>query len=123
MAGDRESEISAPKRLLRSAGRPVTDYIDRRFEDLHRHVDHRADALSQRIDLLQAEVERIGSSARFEMLTDTAASLQELTETIQRFADRFADRAGEVADSFAALLSRAEEIEARADDEDGCGTP
>jgi len=89
----------------------MTAYFDRRFEDLHRHVDHRADALSQRIDALQAEVERIGSSARLERLSDTAAALEDLTETIRRFADRFAERSTEVAEAFSDLLGRAETLE------------
>ena len=119
MTGDRESEVSAPRRVLRSAVRPVTSYFDRRFEDLHRHVDHRADALTQRIDALQAEVERIGSSSTFETLAGTATALADLTDTIRRFADRFADRAGEVADAFSELLSRAEAMEGGAVDDAG----
>ncbi|MCZ7531691.1 MAG: hypothetical protein M5U31_15965 [Acidimicrobiia bacterium] len=111
MADDREPETSAPKRLARYVGRPVTGYLDRRFEDLHHHVDHRADALGQRIDMLQAEVERLGNSARFETLAATVAGLEDLTETIRRFADRFADRTGEVADAFSELLSRAENLD------------
>jgi len=118
VADESDSEISAPGRLLKSAGRPVTRYLDRRFADLHDHVDHRADTIMQRIDALQAEIERIGSSARFEMLEGTVAALEDLTETIRRFADRFADRAGEVADAFSDLLARAEALEGRASDGD-----
>lgn len=111
MGDEREPGASAPKRLLRSAGRPLTGYFDQRFADLHRHVDHRADALEHRIDALQAEVERIGSGEQIGKLAETTAALQELTETIRRFADRFADRAGEVAEAFAELLARAERLD------------
>lgn len=114
MGEDREPGGSAPQRALRSLGRPLTGYFDQRFGDLHRHVDHRADALGQRIDALRAEVERIGSSERFETLAETTTALRELTETIRRFADRFADRAGEVADAFAELLARAERLDGAA---------
>ncbi len=111
MGDDREPETSAPERLLRKAGRPVTGYLDRRFEDLHRHVDHRADALAQRIDALQAEVEKMGSSERFEALAGTVAGLEDLTETIRRFAERFSERTGEMADAFSELLVRAEALD------------
>ncbi len=111
---DKTGAPAAPRRLLRSAARPVTGYLDQRIGDLHRHVDHRADLLEQRIEELRDEVRRVGSAERLDALAQTAESLQELTDTIRRFAERFAGQAGEVADAFAELLERAGRIEAGA---------
>ena len=109
---DKTGAAAAPRRLLRSAAKPVTGYLDQRIGDLHRHVDHRADVLEQHIEALRDEVRRVGSSERLDALAQTAQALQELTDTIRLFAERFAGQAGEIADAFAELLDRAGCLEA-----------
>jgi ABC-type transporter Mla subunit MlaD len=87
---------------LRSATRPVTQYFDQRFADLHQHVDHRLDAIEQRLDRLEATLANLPGVARIEAAADKADRFDELTARLDRFAEEFASRAERIAAAYEA---------------------
>jgi ABC-type transporter Mla subunit MlaD len=92
-----------PKRLsFRSATKPITDYFDRRFTDLHQHLDHRLDELEARLDRLEALVGGLDGAQRVEAAAAKADRFDELSRRLQRFADEFAARAERIASAYEA---------------------
>jgi hypothetical protein len=106
-----------PRRLsLRSATRPITEYFDKRFTDLHRHLDHRLDVIEQRLERIEDALGRLGAlgaSATGASATggaaesaseagDKAARFEELSARLERFADEFATRAERIAEAYEA---------------------
>jgi ABC-type transporter Mla subunit MlaD len=92
-----------PRRLsLRTATKPVTDYFDRRFADLHQHVDHRFDALEARLDRLEALVGGLDGAARVERAAEKADRFDELSARLERFAAEFTTRAERIANAYEA---------------------
>lgn len=86
-----ERRRSATERALRGAASPVLGYFDRRFQDLHDHLDDRA-ALEQ----LAAALRRELSQTRADVAADTD-TIAELAFTLERFADLFTMRMEELA--------------------------
>lgn len=96
-----------PRRLsLRSATRPVTDYFDRRFTDLHAHLDHRLDALEARLDRLEGLVGGLDGARRVEAAAEKADRFDELHARLERFAEEFATRAERIAAAYEAAAAR-----------------
>jgi ABC-type transporter Mla subunit MlaD len=96
-----------PRRLsLRSATKPVTDYLDRRFADLHQHLDHRLDALEARLDRLETLVGGLDGATRVEAAAEKADRFDELSARLERFADEFAQRAKRIAEAYEASAPR-----------------
>ena len=92
-----------PRRLsLRSATRPITEYFDRRFTDLHQHLDHRLDVIEERLDRLEAALGGLHNLERVAAAADKADNFDELSARLQRFADEFATRAERIAEAYEA---------------------
>jgi ABC-type transporter Mla subunit MlaD len=92
-----------PRRLsLRSATRPITEYFDRRFTDLHQHLDHRLDVIEERLDRLEAALGGLHNLERVAAAADKADHFDELSARLQRFADEFATRAERIAEAYEA---------------------
>jgi hypothetical protein len=92
-----------PRRLsLRSATRPITEYFDRRFTDLHQHLDHRLDVIEERLDRLEAALGGLHNLERVADAADKADRFDELSARLQRFADEFATRAERIAEAYEA---------------------
>jgi hypothetical protein len=86
-----ERRRSAAERALRGAASPFLGYFDRRFQDVHDHLDDRP-ALEQ----LAAEFRRELSQTRADVAADTD-TIAELAFTLERFADLFTMRMEELA--------------------------
>jgi hypothetical protein len=82
---------SAAKRALVSAAGPLVGYFDRRFQDLHDHLDDQP-----RLDRLAAELRDELNRTRTEVAAD-ADTIVELSFTLERFADLFTTRMEEIA--------------------------
>jgi ABC-type transporter Mla subunit MlaD len=96
-----------PRRLsLRSATRPVTDYFDRRFADVHTHVDHRLDALEARLDRLEELVGGLDGAARVQAAAEKADRFDQLSARLERFAGEFVTRAERIAAAYEAARPR-----------------
>jgi hypothetical protein len=92
-----------PRRLsLRSATRPITEYFDRRFTDLHQHLDHRLDVIEARLDRLEAALGGVESAQRVTAAAEKADRFDELSARLERFADEFAARAERIAEAYEA---------------------
>jgi hypothetical protein len=94
--GGPEGRRSAAKRALRGAASPFVGYFDRRFQDVHEHVDRQP-----RLDQLAADLRRELSQTRADVAADTD-TIAELAFTLERFADLFTMRMEELAGEFAA---------------------
>jgi hypothetical protein len=100
---------SRTKRTLRRFARPLVGYFDRRFQELHDHVDrqsqlqHLATDLSAQLD----QVSVLSRQTRDEVAAD-ADTITELAFTLERFADLFTARVDEIVETmFAANLGGA----------------
>ena len=92
-----------PRRLsFRSATRPITEYFDRRFTDLHQHLDHRLDVIEARIDHLEKLLGGLDGADRIEAAAEKADRFDELSARLERFADEFAGRAERIAAAYEA---------------------
>jgi hypothetical protein len=92
-----------PRRLsFRSATRPITEYFDRRFTDLHQHLDHRLDVIEGRIDRLETLLGGLDGADRIEAAAEKADRFDELSARLERFADEFAGRAERIAAAYEA---------------------
>jgi hypothetical protein len=87
---------SAAKRALRSAASPFIGYFDRRFQDLHEHLEDQPQ-LDRLADDLREELSR----TRADVAADTD-TIVELSFTLERFADLFTTRMEELAARIAA---------------------
>ena len=93
--GGSEGRSSAAKRALRGAASPFVGYFDRRFQDLHEHVDRQPG-----LDQLAADLRRELSQTRADVAADTD-TIAELSFTLERFADLFTMRMEQLAAAFA----------------------
>jgi hypothetical protein len=92
-----------PRRLsLRSATRPITEYFDRRFTDLHQHLDNRLDAIEARLERLEAALGGLDAAERVEESSDKLDRFDELSARLERFAGEFAGRAERIAAAYEA---------------------
>jgi hypothetical protein len=80
---------SAAKRAAVSLARPLFGYFDRRFQDVHDHLDRQqlSQELSDRLDQISA----LSRQTREEVAAD-ADTIAELAFTLERFADLFTAR-------------------------------
>ena len=86
---------SAARRALRGAAAPLLGYFDRRFQDIHDHVDEQPH-LDARFEQLLLELRQTRDDVAAD--TDTIA---ELAFTLERFADLFTARMEDLAAAFA----------------------
>jgi hypothetical protein len=101
-ASDRRS---GAKRVAVSLARPLVGYFDRRFQELHEHLERQqvATELDARLD----EVSELARQTREEVAAD-ADAIAELAFTLERFADLFTVRMEEIVETmFAASLGGA----------------
>jgi len=81
------------KRALRGVATPFVGYFDRRFQELHDHLDEQVvAALRERFDQMIGELR----TTRSDVATD-ADTIVELAFTLERFADMFTFRMEELA--------------------------
>ena len=85
-----EGGRAAAKRALRGAASPFIGYFDRRFQDVHEHVDRLP------FDRLEAVLRQELKEARAEVAADTD-TIAELSFTLERFADLFTARMEQLA--------------------------
>lgn len=86
---------SAAKRALLGAASPVIGYFDRRFQDVHEHLDDKS-----QFDRLADDLREELSRTRADVAADTD-TIVELSFTLERFADLFTTRMEELADHIA----------------------
>jgi cell shape-determining protein MreC len=79
---------------MRSLARPVLNVLDRRFDQLHRHLDGVAERLEHSDDL--AELRQLFSDTLAELRVQSQATL-ELAQTLRSFAESLAIRLDAVA--------------------------
>ena len=91
-----EGRRSVAKRAFRGAASPFVGYFDRRFQDLHDHLDDEPD-----LEKLAADLRSELSRARADVAAD-ADTIAELAFTLERFADLFTMRMEELARQFGA---------------------
>jgi hypothetical protein len=101
---DPEAPRSAAKRALLGAASPLIGYFDRRFQDVHEHIDNQP-AFDRLAHDLRHELDRTRTDVAAD--TDTIA---ELAFTLERFADLFTARMEELASHFVAA-ARASDTE------------
>jgi cell shape-determining protein MreC len=86
---------------VRSLARPVLNVLDRRFDQVHRHLDGVAERLEHSDDI--AELRQLFSDTLAELRVQSQATL-ELAQTLRSFAESLATRL----DAVAAELERRE---------------
>jgi hypothetical protein len=96
-----EGRRSAARRALLGAASPLVGYFDRRFQELHEHIDDQP-----ALDRLAEQVRHELSQTRTDVAADTD-TIAELAFTLERFADLFTARMEELAGHFTAAASRA----------------
>jgi hypothetical protein len=97
---DAPEQRSGVKRAALNAARPFVGYFDRRFQDLHDHIDRQQPAsdLNARLDQLVA----LSRQTREEVAAD-ADTIAELAFTLERFADLFTARMEELVETMFSL--------------------
>jgi hypothetical protein len=87
---------STAKRAAKSAARPLVSYFDRRFQDLHDHLDRQRipSDLESRLDQMVA----LSRQTRKEV-ADDADTITEIAFTLERFADLFTARMEEIVET------------------------
>ncbi len=98
-----EGRRSPAERALRGAARPFLGYFDRRFQDLHEHLDRQTN-LEHLEAVMHGRFEHVLRELR-DTRTDVASdtdTIAELAFTLERFADLFTARMEEVAAEIAA---------------------
>ena len=93
-----EGRPSAARRAVLGAAGPLVGYFDRRFQDVHEHIDRGQPAF----DRLAAELRHELSQTRTDVAADTD-TIAELAFTLERFADLFTARMEELAGHFSAV--------------------
>ena len=89
-----EDRPSAARRALLGAASPFVGYFDRRFQDVHDHLDRLP------LDRLEAVLRQELKEAHAEVAADTD-TITELSFTLERFADLFTARMEQLADQLA----------------------
>jgi uncharacterized coiled-coil protein SlyX len=102
---------SAPHGALRRIGAPVLGYFDRRFSELHADLERRAADLDARLPAPDevAELRALLTETQRELARQRDA-LAELADALERFGRSFAERADDVAATFAQLVERAAHV-------------
>jgi hypothetical protein len=90
------------KRVARASVSPFTRYFNRRFEDLHGHIENETRALTARVDEALA-----ATRALQERVATDLEVVSELTLSLERFADRFGARIDEVVTTLERVLATA----------------
>ncbi len=75
------------RRVAGAPARPFTRYFNRRFEDIHGHLDNETSAMDTRLQETLAS-----TRALQERIATDVEVMSELTIGLERFADRLADR-------------------------------
>jgi hypothetical protein len=88
---------SPAKRALLGAATPFIGYFDRRFQDMHEHLDE-----LPALDRLEAILRQELSQTRADVAADTD-TIAELSFTLERFADLFTARMEQLASQFAGI--------------------
>jgi ABC-type transporter Mla subunit MlaD len=92
---------------LKGMTRPLTAYFDKRFEDLHGHIDHRLDALEARLGRLETAIGGVANATKVEAAAEQAGHLDAVMARVERFSGEFAARAERIADAYEELARRA----------------
>jgi hypothetical protein len=77
----------AVRRVVGAPARPFVRYFNRRFEDVHGHLDNEAEFVNTRL----AETAAATRALQERIATDVQV-ISELTVGLERLADRFAER-------------------------------
>lgn len=80
---------------------PFTRYFDRRFADLHGHIENETRALNARVEETLA-----ATRALQERVATDLEVVSELTISLERFADRFGARIDEVVATLERVLAQ-----------------
>jgi hypothetical protein len=98
--GAPERRSGGAKRAALSAARPLVGYFDKRFQDLHDHLDRQQLAidLNARLD----QVVALSRQTREEVAAD-ADTIAELAFTLERFADLFTARMEDIVETMSSL--------------------
>jgi hypothetical protein len=101
---------SGAKRAAVNAARPLVGYFDRRFQDLHDHIDRERPAadLIARLD----QVVALSRQTREEVAAD-ADTIAELAFTLERFADLFTSRMEEIVETMFSVGARRTDVDAQ----------
>jgi hypothetical protein len=101
---------SGAKRAAVNAARPLVGYFDRRFQDLHDHIDRERPAadLIARLD----QVVALSRQTREEVAAD-ADTIAELAFTLERFADLFTSRMEEIVEAMFSVGARRTDVDAQ----------
>jgi hypothetical protein len=100
---------SGAKRTVLRLARPLIGYFDRRFQEVHDHLD-RQPQLQQLSTDINAQLEQVSALSRQtrEEVAANADTVTELAFTLERFADLFTARVDEIVETmFAANLGGA----------------
>ncbi len=90
----------AGKRAARAPVAPFMRYFNRRFADLHGHIENETRALNARVEETLA-----ATRALQERVATDLEVVSELTLSLERFADRFGDRIDEVVATLERVLA------------------
>jgi ABC-type transporter Mla subunit MlaD len=94
---------NSPRERLRALARPALDALDRRFAEVHRHLDAVAERLEPTDDF--TEVQHLLADTLAELRAQSQATL-ELAQTLQGFAEALTARLERVADALDARTPR-----------------
>jgi hypothetical protein len=105
MAGWRDTA----RRVAAAPARPFVRYFNRRFEDVHGHLDNEIEFVNARL----AETVAATRVLQERIATDTEV-MSELTIGLERFADRLADRIDGLGEAVDKLREDVEHLRQRA---------
>jgi hypothetical protein len=95
-------------RAARAPAAPLLEYANRRFEDLHGHLDNRMNEVQAQVEqslALSRQSLTLTRQLKEELDSDVQV-IAELTVTLQRFAERFGDRIDEMLAAIEGLLEQ-----------------
>lgn len=90
------------KRVARASVSPFTRYFNRRFADLHGHIENETRALNARVEETLA-----ATRALQERVATDLEVVSELTISLERFAERFGARIDEVVEALEHAIAKA----------------
>lgn len=97
---------AAVRRVAKVPGYPLTRYFNRRFADLHLHLDNESDRIATAVGG-RVDESVTAAQALQDWVASDVETVAELTLTMQRFADRFGDRVDELLVAVRRLLDAA----------------